>query len=375
MNNAIKTLEERLNKRIVTNSLRSLSLPSGIDLSSNDYLGLARSAALKTLIDKRFGEQESYYNGSTGSRLLSGNSELAEELERKIATFHGAEAGLLFNSGYDANIGLFSCIAQRHDTILYDELCHASIIDGICLSHATSYKFAHNNIQDLEAKLSRAPGNVFIAIESVYSMDGGISPLEELCVLAKKYDANLIVDEAHATGVIGEQGKGLVNALQLEHYVFARMHTFGKAVGVHGAIILGSSLLRKYLLNFARSFIYSTALPPYALLAIGCAYDVMEEAHDERKALQWLTLHFKNTAAQYRNIALLDSNSPIQSILVHGNARAKSVSVYLRKSGFDVRPILSPTVAQGKERLRICLHSFNTEVEINRLLQNISENL
>ncbi len=375
MNNAIKALEEHLNKRIAANSLRSLSLSSGIDLCSNDYLGLARSAILKELTAKRCGELEPYFNGSTGSRLLSGNSALAEELEKKIANYHEAEAGLLFNSGYDANIGLFSCIAQRQDTILYDELSHASIIDGIRLSNATAYKFAHNNLRDLELKMERATGNIFIAAESVYSMDGDIAPLEELCMLAKKYGANLIVDEAHATGVFGDQGKGLVNALQLEHYVFARVHTFGKALGVHGAIILGSSLLRKYLLNFARSFIYSTALPPHALIAIGSAYDVMEEARAERTALQLLIAHFKYTAAQYNNITLLESSSPIQSVLIQGNATAKSTASHLRANGFDVRAILSPTVAQGKERLRICLHSFNTEAEVDFLLQNISEKL
>ena len=161
---------------------------------------------------------------------------------------------MIFNSGYQANIGLFAAVAQKGDTIISDELIHASMIDGIRLSYASRLRFKHNDIKDLEKQLKKAKGNIFIGIESVYSMDGNLAPLTKMARLAKKYKAHLIVDEAHATGVFGKQGSGLVCALGLEDQVFARMHTFGKALGCHGAIVLGSEILKKYLVNFARPF-------------------------------------------------------------------------------------------------------------------------
>src|SRR4051812_34169388 len=200
-------LEEILIKRKDESRFRSLSTNKLIDFSSNDYLGLARSGVLKEAINKELKKFPDYTNGSTGSRLLSGNSAYAEELEQWIADFHYAEAGLIFNSGYDANLGLFSCIAQRNDTILYDQLSHASIIDGIRLSFAASRAFQHNDLIDLEEKLKTAKGNIFVVVESIYSMDGDFAPLKELIELVEKYKAVIIVDEAHATGVFGKQGR------------------------------------------------------------------------------------------------------------------------------------------------------------------------
>ncbi len=357
-------LQEKLERKRSENKLRTLSTFSGIDFTSNDYLGLANS---QNLTDKIISElQTQHKNGSGGSRLLSGNSSYSEALEQWIAQFHHAESGLIYNSGYDANIGLFSSIADRHDVILYDEFSHASIIDGIRLSFAKSYKFSHNNIADLEQKLSTTDAqNIFIVVESVYSMDGDISPLEDIIKLAKRHQAHVIIDEAHATGVIGESGKGLVNKLQLEKECFARIHTFGKALGVHGAIILGTHTLRQYLINTSRSFIYTTALPIHSLTAIKHAYQEMEKANAEREHLTKLIQYFQSNLTQFKKIQGLKSDSPIQGIILPGNTLVKNVAAILQQNGFDIRPILSPTVPIGKERLRICLHAFNTKEEID----------
>ncbi|HSZ87093.1 MAG TPA: aminotransferase class I/II-fold pyridoxal phosphate-dependent enzyme, partial [Puia sp.] len=262
--------EEFLNKKLAErkdlNAYRQLQLPKNkIDFFSNDYLGISK-AKLLSAVDGQLS------TGSTGSRLLSGNYPLIEETEKMIATFHDAESGLIFNSGYDANVGLVSCIAQRGDTILYDHLSHASIRDGMRLSFAQSFSFVHNDTEDLEKKLKAAQGNIFVVTESVFSMDGDIAPLKIISELCEKYNANLIVDEAHATGVVGEKGEGLVQQLNLQEKCFARMHTFGKALGCHGAVILGSETLKNYLINFSRAFIYTTSLPEISVEAIKNSY-------------------------------------------------------------------------------------------------------
>ncbi len=363
-----EVLKATLDKRKEANALRRLSVSDGIDFSSNDYLGLANSTILSSLITDELSSLNKPIHGSGGSRLLSGNTMYAETLEASIATFHGAQAGLIYNSGYDANIGLMSCIATRHDIVVYDELIHASIIDGLSLSLAKSYKFKHNNLADLEQKLKLAEGrNVFIVVESVYSMDGDTAQLKGISALAQSYNAKVIVDEAHATGVIGEQGKGWVCDEQLERQCFARIHTFGKALGVHGAIVLGSALLREYLINHSRAFIYTTALPLHSLVAIKKAYQQMASADKERLQLYSLIAHFKQ---QIKSIPYqyIESNSAIQCLIIPGNDTIKTSAKQLQEAGFDIRPILSPTVAAGSERLRICLHAFNTCEQIDQMI-------
>ena len=362
-------LNERLNERISQNLLRKLENKNHlIDFASNDYLGFACSERLKELIEIKIKNNPFLKNGSTGSRLISGNSSFTEKLERKIAVFHSADAGLLFNSGYDANVGLFSCIAQKGDTILTDELVHASIIDGVRLSYANRERFRHNDLNDLEEKLKKAKGNIFIGVESVYSMDGDLTPLKKIVALAEKYNANMIVDEAHATGVFGKQGEGRVVEENLENKVFARIHTFGKGLGVHGAMVLGSQALRMYLINFARSFIYTTALSPHALCMIDGAYDLLPESQEERKKIFELIQYFKENLHR-TDFEFLESDTPIQGIIVPGNEQAKAVALQLEEAGFYAKAILSPTVPKGKERLRICIHAFNTKDEIDNLIK------
>ena len=278
-------LKKRLQVREEQGLLRKLSLPNNlIDFSSNDYLGFARSPELHELI---LTELETVnckletLSGSTGSRLLTGNSQYTEELETFIAYYHKAEAGLIFNSGYTANVGLISSIAQKGDIIFYDELSHASIYDGVRLSKAESFPFRHNDLNHLEERLKffqnarKENSNSYIIVESVYSMDGDFAPLIELVSLCEDYNVNLIVDEAHATGIFGEKGEGKVVELGLEEKVFSRVHTFGKALGCHGAIVLGSETLRNYLINFSRLFIYTTALPIHTLASIKSAYKLL----------------------------------------------------------------------------------------------------
>ncbi len=343
-----------------------------IDFCSNDYLSFARSEKIRQKVN-RDAHEINGFSGATGSRSISGNTTYVEDLENFLAKFHQAEAGLIFNSGYDANLGLFSCIAKKDDTIICDELIHASIIDGCRLSYANRFRFAHNNVEDLEKKLRLARGNVFVAVESVYSMDGDMAPIKEIAALCKKYQSHLIVDEAHATGLYGRQGRGLVCHQELENDVFARVITFGKAIGCHGAIITGSKTLRNYLINFARSFIFTTALPLHSLISIKSAYEELMTESFDNTFLHQLIGQFKTGFEGAGDVFLLDSNSAIQSLIIPGNERVRSISKQLQKEGFDVRAILSPSVPFGKERLRISLHMHNTIEQISGLKDAINQ--
>ena len=377
-------LSRKLNQREEQDALRRLRLPEGkVDLCSNDYLGVVRNGLLEDgILMAASAADTADAHGSGGSRLLAGNYPLIEETERAIAKFHLAPAALIYNSGYDANLGLLSSVPQRGDVILYDALSHASIRDGMRLSLALAYGFAHNDLQELEKRLRAArepaedgggagPGKggvevktVFVVTESVFSMDGDFAPLERMAALCRQYDAQLIVDEAHATGVVGGKGEGLVQMLGLEAACFARVHTFGKAVGCHGAVVLGSTLLRDFLINFSRSFIYTTALPPASVRAIARAYALLPRLDAERERLQLLIGRFREMPIAFKR---LDSTTPIQVVIVPGNAAVKALAARLQEAGLDVRPILSPTVEKGTERLRIVLHAYNTEEEIDRL--------
>ncbi len=364
-------LSDKINERILANSLRDLKFNDNnlIDFSSNDYLGFANSEHLKAKLLEELSKHENYTLGSTGSRLISGNTRYIEELESYIANYHQAETGLIFNSGYDANIGLLSSIANRNDTFICDELIHASLIDGVRLSKANKFTFKHNNLIALEDKLKIAKGNVFVITESVFSMDGDFAPLTQIIGLVNKYKANLIVDEAHATGVIGKNGEGLVQALGLQDQIFARIITFGKAIGSHGAIVLGSQILKTYLINFARSFIYTTAPSFHNLAIVKNAYQYLNKAN-EVIYLQNLIAYF-NTKIKDINHQFIYSESAIQSLLVSGNLECKETAKRIRDKGFNVKAILSPTVPIGKERIRICLHAYNTKEEIDHLVNTI----
>ena len=376
MNSLEQHLAAKLEERSLAGNLRQLTTArAAADLYSNDYLGLATTGRLAALMQEQTVDNNS--TGSTGSRLLSGNSVAATELETTIATFHHAEAALLFNSGYDANMGLLASIANRHTTILYDELCHASIIDGIRLSQCNrKYRFAHNDAADLEQQLTKykADGPLLVVVESVYSMDGDMAPLEAIVQLCEQHGALLVVDEAHATGVFGHGGAGVVCSIGLQDRVFARVHTFGKALGCHGAAVVGSKLLRDYLVNFARSFIYTTALPGHSLHAIASAYRYLASADFDNRPLHDLIAYFRQRIADTGSIGWVDSTSPIQVLVTGDNTISKQLAAQLQQAGLQVCPILHPTVPQGMERLRVCLHTFNTRAEVDRLLAVVAGN-
>jgi len=359
-----------LDERRENGSYRTLKPENNlVDFCSNDYLGFARSSTLKKWIDDEIATNQNVLNGSTGSRLLSGNLAYTESLEQQIADYHKAEVGLIYNSGYDANVGLFSSLPQRGDTIILDELCHASIIDGARLSYANRYTFKHNDLKSLEEKLKHAKGNCYVVIESVYSMDGDTPPVKEILAITKKLTAELIVDEAHATGLYNN---GLINQLGLENEVFARIVTFGKALGCHGAIVLGSKALREYLINFSRSFIYTTAASFHQIASVKMAYKMLPQAAEEIDKLHSNIQLFKRLAVNVKG-DLLPSDSSIQCIIVGSNEKAREIANQLQNTGLDVRPILSPTVAKGRERLRICLHSFNSANEITLLSEILQQ--
>ncbi len=354
-------LDNKKNKGL----LRQLVTVQGnvIDFCSNDYLGFASNQALIN------SENKGLPIGSTGSRLITGNSKLAEETEAIIAQFHKAEAALIYSSGYAANVGLFSCLVGKGDTIISDQYIHASIIDGIRLNKANRNWFIHNDLADLEAKLQLAQNKIIVVVESIYSMDGDEAPLSKIADLCEKYRALLIVDEAHSTGIYGAHGEGLVCQLGLEKRVYARLHTFGKALGFHGAAIVGSQILRDYLINHSRSFIYSTGIPPPYYSQIQAIYSLLPKAN--KAQLFDLIHYFRQQINPIKNIAIIDSLSPIQAVVIGDNFKAKTIENQLLNNGFFVKAILSPTVAVGTERLRISIHAFNTKKEIDKLISLI----
>ena len=359
-------MSEELQLRRQKGNLRELKWKTClIDFASNDYLGLANSAALRERIRKK--EESAIKLGSTGSRLLTGNYPLLEQLESQLCDFFRAEACLVFNSGYMANLALLSTIPKQEDNIFYDQMSHACMKEGIRLSKATSNAFRHNDLNDLEQKLKKSCGKRFIVVESIYSMDGDQSPLPDLIELGEKYDSQIFIDEAHSTGILGQNGEGLSVHLGLENQIAGRVYTFGKAIGLHGACIVGSREMIDYLINFSAPFIYTTALPPHQTLCLIEAFHFLKESTQLIQQLNKNISLFKSLMSEVSK-----SNTAIQPIIIPGNEEVKRISQRLESQGFDVRAVLSPTVRRGSERLRICLHSFNSEQDIRQLCHGIS---
>lgn len=376
-----QSLSDKLQQREEGNALRKLTEPdSRVDFSSNDYLGFAKSAEIFNAAHQYLLDNGIIINGATGSRLISGNHSLYARAEAVICNFHKAESALIFNSGYDANVGLFSSVPQKGDVVLFDEYIHASIRDGMRLSLAKAYKFAHNDLSDLERLLKKFSGGenrgeLYIVTESVFSMDGDSPDLKAMVAMSEKYKANLIVDEAHALGVFGNGGEGLIQGLGLEDKVFARVMTFGKGLGCHGAAILGCTQLREYLLNFARSFIYTTALPPHSLATIITAYDFLKKHPERQKSLKDIVSFFRSEVERLRLESFIYSDSAIHCVVVPGNEKVKNIASVLQQEGFGVKPILSPTVPEGQERLRFCLHSYTTKEQVTQVLELLTVHL
>lgn len=386
-----KKLKQKLEERQANNALRQLGVQNNlIDFSSNDYLGFSKNEDIFNKTHEFLIGHNITQNGATGSRLLSGNHHLFHIVENILCDFHNSESALIFNSGYDANVGFFSSVPQREDIILYDEYIHASIRDGIKLSNAKAFKFKHNDLTDLEKKCqtersrqfsgqSPKDGQIYVVTESVFSMDGDSPDLTAMSKICTAQKALFIVDEAHAIGVFGDRGVGLIQSLKLDKAIFARLITFGKAMGCHGAAILGSDPLKQYLVNFARSFIYTTALPPHSLAAIHATYNqlVISNVSDKsNNPIQQLHQNIKFFKSEINKNKLqnhfIESVSAIHCCIISGNERVKSIALNLQENGFDIKPILSPTVPKDEERLRFCLHAYNSKEDISEVLNRLA---
>ncbi|HSY61219.1 MAG TPA: pyridoxal phosphate-dependent aminotransferase family protein [Cytophaga sp.] len=370
-----ENISKKLTARKSENAFRTLNVREGlVDFFSNDYIGFARNKELQ----KEIHSKEVHYNlevcnGSTGSRLLSGNSALAESVEQYLARFFKVESTLLFNSGYAANLGVLSALPQKGDTILYDELIHASLKDGARLSFADRIPFRHNDLEDFERKIKKSKGDIFVILESIYSMDGDQALLKDIIRISKQYNACIIVDEAHSTGTCGPIGQGLVLAENVADDIDIRIHTFGKAMGIHGACVAGSRELIDYLINFSRPFIYTTAFSPHSFFSVQAAFEKLEKSASIIEALN------KNIQLLSAGLNAFDgytvSHSPIHVLKVGDTNNVKQLATVIQNTGFDVRPILSPTVKKGEERLRFCVHAFNTKIQIEELVSALRKNV
>ncbi len=362
-----------------SNSLRRLKRPSGLDFCSNDYLGFASSSALKQQILE---DIQQFDLGSTGSRLLRGHSQSVEELESQLAAFSGSEASLFFSSGYQANLALFSSLLRNAATVFSDESVHASIIDGIRLSGCEKFIWPHNDLNHLEMLLKqkvRTDRINFVSVESIYSMTGDFAPLRELADLCEKYGAHLIVDEAHATGLFGAKGAGRVDQLGLNHRVFAKVHTAGKALGVSGAWVAGTEELKSLLINTARPFIYTTAPAFYQQRACGLA---IEKLQDE---FSGLVQNFQDKVAGFQkflmdkvetsSLSISGWQSPVTALICGTNEKAMAAMTFLAERGFDVRAIRPPSVPSGESLLRITIPLSRSTLEIEKLKEAIGDYL
>ncbi len=364
-------LQERISKELEARkqkgALRTLSAHSfAIDFCSNDYLGLAK---IESTIRART-------SGSGGSRLISGNYEAIEIFETQLAKHNQTESALVFSSGYSANVGFFSSLPKRGDVILYDDLVHASIRDGIRLSYANSFSFVHNDYEDLKNKLEKHKDkNIFVAIESVYSMDGDSPDFEKIRKLKSQFEFHLVVDEAHTFGLFGNQGIGLVQYLGFQNIVDSIVVTFGKAMGCDGAAVLGSELIKNYLINFSRPFIYSTAPSPHKLALMQQQLSNIQNVLNRNQNAQSLKSYFLNNLNHNFQTVTGDYGN-IVGVLIHGNEKTQKVAHYLQENGVFIKAILSPTVKEGTERLRICFHDYNTIEEVSlltKLVNSINE--
>ncbi|MVZ66640.1 aminotransferase class I/II-fold pyridoxal phosphate-dependent enzyme [Sphingobacterium sp. DK4209] len=362
--------QAKLVNRIEDSTVRTLKMQRDcVDFSSNDYLGLARNPLFQGDLMSIVLKYPSALKGATGSRLISGNTRTQEEVETFLAQRYGVESALLMSSGYIANLSLVSSLALRGDTILVDELIHRSVHDGCQMSAATKWKFRHQDLNHLESLLKKARGQIWVLVESIYSMDGDYAPLADLIDLTEAYGANLIVDEAHAVGVYGN---GLVYEQGLMSRVFATVITFGKAMGFHGAAVLASQELNDYLVNFASPIIYSTGNSDLMALSIQAAYQFIDKNPTLREQLQQRIMYFNSHLKRTDRKVLF---SAIQPVIIPELNKLKSTAEELERAGLSVYPVMPPTVPVNTGRLRICLHTHNSFDEIDRLTTIIKEYL
>jgi 8-amino-7-oxononanoate synthase len=368
MQDGLRDLEKRQQRRALleTGASSDPSLAS-VNLCSNDYLGLSESEELRVAVIEAV--RTAPRLGGTGSRLLSGHLRDWDRLEEEFAEFTGTEAALYFGSGYAANVGLLTSILGRHDVVFSDELNHASLIDGMRLSGARKVIYRHLDFNDLENAFRATPsygGRKFVVSETVFSMDGDIADVADLSNLCAQHGAGLIVDEAHATGVHGPNGRGIAASANLASGVIAMTHTCGKALASAGAFVCGSATLRDHLINHARTFIFSTAMPPYMAGQIRAALQIARRMDKERVGL---LANAKRLATELRSQGYdtAGSSSQIIPIIVGANDEAISAAEFLQTEGFAMRAIRPPTVPQDRARLRLSLTSAIAASELDRL--------
>lgn len=352
--------------------LRALSLRQGIDFTSNDYLGLARSPRLAASMSAAI--EQGIPVGAGGSRLLRGNHWVHEALEAEAAAFFGTEKALYLASGFAANVALFSCLPQRDDLVVHDELIHASVHDGISAGKAGAVAAHHNDIEAFDGAIRRwriagGKGRPWIAVESLYSMDGDRAPLAGLLEIAERHGGFLVVDEAHATGVFGRDGRGLASGLESSGNLIT-LHTCGKALGVAGALLGLPAVLADYMVNRARNFIYSTAPPPLIAAGVREALRMLKDEPQRRHRLDALQSF---TAELLRlKLGICPSGSQIQPVMIGDNARAVRMAGRLQNEGFDIRAIRPPTVPDGTARLRLSITQNVNEGQIAAMLERLA---
>lgn len=380
----METIEEFLKTQQDNNLLRNLKPASSrsqgtitvgpkeyIDFSSNDYLGLSSHPKLKQAAQKAL---DQFGTSSSASRLLSGDLEIFHQLEEKVASFKGKEAGLVFNSGYQANLGIIGAVWGRGDVIFTDRLSHASIIDGINLSGAKLFRFQHNDLDHLQMLLAKERAkfkNAAIITETVFSMDGDSCDLLEIVKLKEKYSCKLMVDEAHATGIFGENGSGLVEECNLADRVDLVMGTFSKALGSFGAYLACSDKIKQYLINKCRSFIYSTALPASIVAVNLASLDLVLNEPERRKNLLENSNYFRNKLSQHK--LRVRGSSQIVPWIVGEAQMAVKLSQELKTRGYWVLPVRPPTVPKNEARLRFSLTLRHTKQILDELIDDISK--
>ena len=338
-----------------------------LDFSSNDYLGLSQHPSLINAVKETI---DCWGVGICASRLLTGDSDLHQELERKVACFKGKEAALVYNSGYQANLGVISGLYSRRDVIFSDKLSHASIIDGIALSGAGSFRYKHNDLEHLEILLKSKRQDydqALIVTETVFSMDGDLASLDKLVELKEKYNCSLLVDEAHATGIFGKTGAGLVELSSLSSKVDLILGTFSKALAGFGAYIACSKEVKEYLINYSRSFIYSTALPPAIIKANISSIDlVKKESFGGKELLENARYFREELKKQGWDVR---GESQIVPIVLGSNLKTNSLSENLKNKGYWVLAVRPPTVPVNQARLRFSLSLYHKKEDLDLLLE------
>lgn len=364
-----KRTKSRLNEIESKGLRRKLKTPDGIDLSSNDYLCLSQHPRIKEAMIEAVKREGC---GSTASRLLRGERECFHAIEERFADFKETESSLFFGSGYAANLGLLTTFLEEGDVVFSDELNHASLIDGIRLSKAKRVIFKHASVDDLKRLIEgyKCEGQKFLVTESLFSMDGDIAPLNDYATLCADTNTALIIDDAHAVGIYGEKGSGLIEEFGIGRDVFLSMNTGGKALGVGGAFVCGADWAIDYLVQKARSFIFSTAPLPSIAAAIDAALDVIKEEPQRRKRLLELS-KFLRDGLKENGIEIPSGNSQIIPIIIGESEKAVACSSLLQKEGFDIRAVRPPTVPVGTARLRVSVNVGLDEETLTRFYKAV----